>query len=49
MRIEHHQGRRPFAPVPSEPVGEVGISRTGLAAAGSYVHEQLSLGVGELV
>ncbi|QYF73388.1 alpha-xylosidase [Cryobacterium sp. PAMC25264] len=37
------------APVPSEPVGEVGISRTGLAAAGSYVHEQLSLGVGELV
>jgi alpha-D-xyloside xylohydrolase len=37
------------APVASEPVGEVGVTQTGLAAANTYVHEQLSLGVGELV
>ncbi|HEV7950554.1 MAG TPA: alpha-xylosidase, partial [Glaciihabitans sp.] len=37
------------APVPAEPVGEVGISSTGLAPSKTYVHEQLSLGVGELV
>jgi alpha-D-xyloside xylohydrolase len=37
------------APVATEPVGEVGITQTGLAPAKHYVHEQLSLGVGELV
>jgi alpha-D-xyloside xylohydrolase len=37
------------APVAAEPVGQVGYTRTGLAPAKTYVHEQLSLGVGELV
>ena len=37
------------APVAAEPVGEVGVTTTGLAPAKTYVHEQLSLGVGELV
>ncbi|MCU1407740.1 MAG: yicI [Glaciihabitans sp.] len=39
----------PGAPVPAEPVGETGLTSTGLAPAEHYVHEQLSLGVGELV
>ncbi|WP_250445150.1 alpha-xylosidase [Actinotalea sp. C106] len=39
----------PDAPVPSEPAGIAGVTTTGLAAARTYVHNQLSLGVGELV
>jgi alpha-D-xyloside xylohydrolase len=37
------------APVPAEPTGTAGITTTGLAPSRTYVHEQLSLGVGELV
>ncbi|MBT2516141.1 alpha-xylosidase [Streptomyces sp. ISL-90] len=37
------------APVTAEPTGVTGISTTGLATAAHYVHEQLELGVGELV
>ena len=37
------------APVAAEPAGIAGITTTGLAPAPAYVHEQLSLGVGELV
>ncbi|MDQ0575710.1 alpha-xylosidase [Agromyces albus] len=37
------------APVMAEPTGVTGISTTGLATAAHYVHEQLDLGVGELV
>jgi alpha-D-xyloside xylohydrolase len=39
----------PGAPVTADPTGETGVSQTGLAPAAHYVHEQLSLGVGELV
>ena len=37
------------APVAAEPTGTAGITTTGLAPSRTYVHEQLSLGVGELV
>ncbi|OUE27336.1 alpha-xylosidase [Clavibacter michiganensis] len=37
------------APVPAEPTGTAGVTTTGLAPSRTYVHEQLSLGVGELV
>ncbi len=37
------------APVPAEPAGVAGITTTGLAPARTYVHEQLDLGVGELI
>jgi alpha-D-xyloside xylohydrolase len=37
------------APVAAEPAGTAGITTTGLAPSRTYVHEQLSLGVGELV
>jgi alpha-D-xyloside xylohydrolase len=37
------------APVPAEPTGTAGITTTGLAPSRTYVHEQLGLGVGELV
>jgi alpha-D-xyloside xylohydrolase len=37
------------APVPAEPAGTAGITTTGLAPSRTYVHEQLGLGVGELV
>ena len=39
----------PNAPVAAEPTGVAGVTTTGLAPHRSYVHEQLSLGVGELV
>ena len=37
------------APVTTEPAGVAGVTTTGLAAPGAYVHAQLALGVGELV
>ena len=37
------------APVPTEPTGVAGVTTTGLATAKTYVHEQLDLGVGELI
>ena len=37
------------APVVAEPTGVAGITATGLAPSRHYVHEQLDLGVGELV
>lgn len=37
------------APVPAEPAGVAGVTRTGLAPSCTYVHEQLDLGVGELI
>ena len=39
----------PEAPVTAEPAGVAGVTTTGLAPASTYVHSQLSLGVGELV
>ena len=37
------------APVAAEPTGLAGITTTGLAPSTTYVHEQLDLGVGELI
>ena len=37
------------APVSAEPTGVSGVTTTGLAPASTYLHTQLSLGVGELV
>lgn len=37
------------APVPAEPVGETGVIATGTAVAGTYLHEQLGLDVGETI
>jgi alpha-D-xyloside xylohydrolase len=37
------------APVTTEPAGVAGVTTTGLATAKTYVHEQLDLGVGELI
>lgn len=37
------------APVTTEPAGVAGVTTTGLATAKAYVHEQLDLGVGELI
>lgn len=37
------------APVPAEPTGIAGVTTTGLAPSRTYVHEQLDLGVGELI
>ncbi len=37
------------APVPAEPAGVAGVTDTGLAPSRAYVHEQLDLGVGELI
>jgi len=42
-------GLAPDAAVVAEPVGSDGISRTGKAEAGNYIHAQLSLDVGELI
>ncbi|WP_116950378.1 alpha-xylosidase [Jiangella endophytica] len=39
----------PGAAVPAEPTGLTGVTGTGLAASPTYLHGQLSLGVGELV
>lgn len=38
-----------IATVTEEPAGITGVSTTGLAHAKNYVHEQLDLGVGELI
>ncbi|PKQ18921.1 MAG: alpha-xylosidase, partial [Actinobacteria bacterium HGW-Actinobacteria-8] len=37
------------APVSAEPAGVAGVTTTGLAPGHTYVHEQLDLGVGELI
>ncbi|WP_291379361.1 alpha-xylosidase [Demequina sp.] len=37
------------APVATDPAGVAGVTTTGLAPARTYVHEQLDLGVGELI
>ena len=37
------------APVAAEPAGVAGVTTTGLASSRTYVHEQLDLGVGELI
>ncbi|MHA7143747.1 alpha-xylosidase [Arthrobacter sp. TmT3-37] len=42
-------GLAPDAPVTTEPVGVAGVAPTGRAPSPSYLHAQLSLGVGELV
>jgi alpha-D-xyloside xylohydrolase len=42
-------GLAPDAPVTTEPVGVAGVAPTGRAPSSSYLHAQLSLGVGELV
>jgi len=38
-----------LAPVAAEPAGVAGITTTGLAPSRTYMHEQLDLGVGELI
>ncbi|GAA2719596.1 alpha-xylosidase [Cellulomonas aerilata] len=42
-------GLAPDAPVSAQPAGVTGVTTTGLAPAATYLHSQLSLGVGELV
>ncbi|MFC3298447.1 alpha-xylosidase [Arthrobacter agilis] len=42
-------GLAPDAPVTTEPAGVTGVTETGRAPSSSYLHSQLSLGVGELV
>ncbi|MCB2411917.1 alpha-xylosidase [Demequina sp. TTPB684] len=37
------------APVTTDPAGVAGVTTTGLAPSRTYVHEQLDLGVGELI
>lgn len=37
------------APIAAEPTGVAGYTETGLAPSRTYVHEQLDLGVGELI
>ncbi|NYI40154.1 alpha-xylosidase [Demequina lutea] len=37
------------APVAAEPTGVAGVTTTGLAPSRTYVHEQLDLGVGEVI
>ncbi|WP_434992392.1 alpha-xylosidase [Arthrobacter sp. Ld5] len=39
----------PDAPVTTEPAGVAGVTATGRAPSSTYLHAQLSLGVGELV
>lgn len=39
----------PHTTVSAEPAGITGVTETGLAAAGHYLHTQLSLDVGELI
>ncbi|MFO7243557.1 MAG: alpha-xylosidase [Actinomycetes bacterium] len=39
----------PGAPVAADPAGIAGVTETGLAPFRTYVHEQLDIGVGELV
>ncbi|MDN4480347.1 alpha-xylosidase [Demequina muriae] len=44
-----HMALAADAPVGAEPAGISGYSETGLAPSRTYVHEQLDLGVGELI
>ncbi|MFN3865469.1 MAG: alpha-xylosidase [Demequina sp.] len=44
-----HMALAADAPVAAEPAGISGYSETGLAPSRTYVHEQLDLGVGELI
>lgn len=44
-----HMSLEAHAAVAAEPAGIAGYSKTGLAPSRTYVHEQLDLGVGELI
>ncbi|MFV0429851.1 MAG: alpha-xylosidase [Arachnia sp.] len=49
FRSVAHLTLGPGATVTAEPAGVTGVTRSGLAPSTTYVHEQLDLGVGEVV